>query len=119
MSSSIQSKILIGLRVLFGLAFVAAAAMKLSGQPQMVAEFETVGLGQWFRYVTGLIEIAGALLLIRPKTVTLGAGLLTCVSVGAFFAQLLVLHGDVIHAVVFAVLLAWIAYSYRGALRTA
>lgn len=119
MSGNIKSKILIGLRVLLGVAFLAAAAMKLTSQPQMVTEFDVVGLGQWFRYATGVIELGGALLLIREKTVTLGAGLLTCVSIGAFFAQLLRLHVDVIHTIVFAVLLAWIAYSYRGAMRVA
>lgn len=115
MSSSTKSKILIALRILFGLVFVAAAAMKLTGQPQMVTEFDVVGLGQWFRYVTGAIELGGALLLIRAKTVWLGAGLLTCVSVGAFFAQMMRLHGDMIHAVVFALVLGWIAYCYRPA----
>ena len=119
MSGTVTSKVLIALRILFGLAFVAAAAMKLTSQPQMVAEFDTVGLGQWFRYATGVIELVGALLLVRPRTVTLGAGLLTCVSIGALLAQVLRLHGDPIHAVVFAVLLAWIAYSYRGSLRPA
>ena len=113
MSTSVKSKILIGLRVLFGLAFVLAAAFKLTGQQQMVAEFAQVGLGQWFRYLTGVLEVSGALLLIRPPTVFFGAVLLTHVSIGAFLAQLFVLHGDVIHTVVFIAAMGWVAYSYR------
>ena len=115
MLTSLKPKILVALRVLLGIAFVAAAAMKLTGQSQMVAEFDTVGLGQWFRYATGLIELVGALLLVRRSTVVAGATLLLCVSIGAFFAQLLRLHGDVIHTIVFALLLAWVAYAYRRA----
>lgn len=109
-----MSKVLLVLRILFGLIFLGAGAAKLFGAPMMVTEFGEIGLGQWFRYATGVIEILGALLLIRPNTVTLGAGILTCVAIGAFIAQLRVLHIDVIHTIVFAVLLAWIAYSYRG-----
>ena len=115
MPNSVQAKIMIVLRGLLGLAFVAAAVMKLAGVPQMVNEFDAVGLGQWFRYATGLIELVGALLLIRSTTVTAGATLLACVSIGAFLAQLLRLHGDVIHTVVFAALLIWMALFYRVA----
>ncbi|ATS21472.1 hypothetical protein PK69_09770 [Xanthomonas phaseoli pv. phaseoli] len=113
MSSSLKSKSLIALRVLFGLAFLAASVMKLSGQPQMVAEFQQIGLGQWFRLLTGSIELIGALLLIRRPTVAIGAALLTCVSIGAFVTQLMVLHGDVIHTLVFAAAMGWLVYSYR------
>jgi hypothetical protein len=53
----------------------------------MAAEFGTIGVGRWFRHVTGLIKICGALLLIRAGIVFYGAGLLTAVSLGAFIAQ--------------------------------
>ena len=43
---------------------IAAAAMflmvgyfKLSGDPQMVELFNAIGFGQWFRYVTGSVEV--------------------------------------------------------------
>ena len=119
MSNSVRGKVLIGLRILFGLAFVAAGTLKLVGVPQMVAEFDVVGLGQWFRYVTGAIEIIGALLLIRSKTVLAGASLLLGISIGAFFAQFLKLHGDVIHTLVFAGAMAFVAFSYRNSWRRA
>ena len=103
--------LLIG-RVVFGLLFLAAGLAKIYGPPMMVAEFDQVGLGQWFRYLTGALEIAGTLLLIRPATVSYGAGLLAVISLGALVAQVTVLHGDVIHAIVFAFILAVIAYVY-------
>jgi putative oxidoreductase len=46
-----------------------------------------------------------------------GALLLTAVCIGAFFAQLFVLHEDVIHAIVMAAILAAIAWTYRDQLR--
>lgn len=102
------------LKILFGLAFLAAGGAKLAGVPMMAHEFDVVGLGQWFRYFTGTVEIAGAILLLAPKTSFYGAILLAMVCIGAFFAQLLRLHGDVIHAIVMALILAGIAWAQRG-----
>ena len=109
------------LRTLFGLIFLAAGTAKLLGASMMVQEFglfAPYGLGQWFRYLTGGLEILGALLLIRPRTVSPGAALLCCISIGAAVAQVVVLHQDAMHAIVFALLLAWIAFTYRGSART-
>ena len=39
-----------------GLAFLAAGAAKLMGSPIMVSEFQAIGVGQWFRYLTGIME---------------------------------------------------------------
>jgi hypothetical protein len=82
----------------------------------MVEVFEQVGFGQWFRYFTGSVEVAGALLLLWPVTTGLGAVMLLAVSIGAAVAQLLVLHEDVIHAIVLAVPLAAIAWFHRDQL---
>src|SRR5258705_10821464 len=54
------------LQVLVALAFVAAAAGKLLGSADMIALFDAPGVGQWFRYCTGLLELLGGLLLIVP-----------------------------------------------------
>ena len=53
------------------MAFLATATYKLSGAPMIVAEFETIGLGQWFRYFTGLPEVLRAVALLA--TVMVGA----------------------------------------------
>ena len=105
-----------GLRVLMAALFLFAAAMKLTGQPAMVAEFATVGLGQWFRYVTGLMELAGGVLVLIPRRSVLGAGMLLMVDAGAFVAQVAVLHMDWIHTVVIgALLVALIVMQRRNA----
>lgn len=38
-------------------AFLAAGAAKLGGAAPMVQLFDQIGIGQWFRIVTGLVEV--------------------------------------------------------------
>jgi uncharacterized membrane protein YphA (DoxX/SURF4 family) len=80
------------LQVALAVVFVAAGGAKLAGAPAMVQLFDAVGVGQWLRHVTGLLEIAGAVLLLVPALAGLGALLLAVVMVGAVAAHLLVLH---------------------------
>jgi putative oxidoreductase len=101
------------LKILFGLAFIAAGSAKIYGPPAMVAEFDAVGLGQWFRYFTGASEIIGAIMLLTPRTTGFGALLLAVICVGAFFAQLFALHGDIIHTIVMGIVLIAIAWTQR------
>lgn len=102
------------LRVLLAALFLFAAYMKLSGNPMMVAEFDTVGLGQWFRYVTGILELVGAVALLVPKTSLYGAALLLCVDAGAFVAQLTVIHQDWVHTIVIGALLGAVVWLNRS-----
>jgi putative oxidoreductase len=104
------------LKIVLALAFLAAAAGKLSSQPMMVAEFGKVGLGQGFRYVTGGIEILGALLLLWPRTSFWGALTLLGVCAGALLAQLGPLHGDVVHVFILGGLLCIAAWLSRPAM---
>jgi hypothetical protein len=79
----------------------------------MVQLFDLIGIGQWFRYVTGIVEVAGAILLLVPSTGFFG-GLLLCVTmvVGAAIL-LLVIGGNPIPAIVAAVLSGFVAYRLR------
>lgn len=104
-------------RVLLALLFVGAAFAKLSGQPMMVAEFQTIGLGQDFRILTGVIELVAVGLLLWPRTSLIGAGLMLCVLVGAFVAQVGPLHGDVIHVIVIAAIVLLTIWLTRRARR--
>lgn len=47
-------------------AFLAAGVAKLTGVPFMVDLFAQIGIGQWFRFVTGAVEVAGAVALLVP-----------------------------------------------------
>jgi uncharacterized membrane protein YphA (DoxX/SURF4 family) len=91
------------LQVLLAVAFLGAGGSKLAGTPDMVQLFAAVGAGQWFRLVTGLLEIAGAVLLLVPALAGVGALLLAGIMAGAVVAHLTVLGTP---AVAPAVLLA-------------
>ena len=99
------------LKILLAALFIFAGGAKLAGLPAMVDVFERVGFGQWFRYFTALLELGGAALLLWPSTTAFGALVLAIVSVGAFLAQLLVLHEDIIHTIVMALILGAIVWT--------
>lgn len=80
------------LQVVMAAAFMMAGGSKLAGTPDMVALFDAVGVGQWFRYVTGVLEITGAVLLMMPRLAGFGALHLAGVMSGAVVAHLTVLH---------------------------
>ena len=63
-------------QALLALVFLNASVAKLLGRPEMVELFSMIGVGQWFRYVTGTLELTGAVLILVPKTRRAGAALL-------------------------------------------
>lgn len=103
----------IGLRGLLTLAFVAAGLAKLAGAEMMVATFEAVGIGQWFRYVTGLIEVAAPILLWLPGQQVAGAAVLGATMVGAVLAHLFILGPSAMPAVILGLICATVIYLYR------
>ncbi len=105
------------LRVIVGGLFLFAAYMKLSGQQMMIDEFGTVGLGQWFRYFTGLLELAGGILVLIPAWSLIGALIVLVVDIGAFFAQVFVIRMDFIHTIVIGAVILVLIYLQRGSLR--
>ena len=100
-------------RGLLALAFVAAGGAKLYGVPMLVEEFQHIGLGQWFRYLTGGLEIMGAILLLLPRKAALGALLLICIMIGAVITHLFVIGGSPVPAIVLLALNAIVAYAKR------
>jgi putative oxidoreductase len=103
----------IGLWILSGLValvFIGAGGAKLAGAVVMVELFDKVGLGQWFRYFTGLLEVAGGLGLLMSRWAFQSAVLLAVVMVGAFIAHVTVVGGSPAAAVVLFVLTGIIAY---------
>lgn len=101
-------------RGLLALAFVAAGGAKLYGVPMLVDEFQHIGLGQWFRYFTGGLEITGAILLLVPQKAVVGALLLICIMIGAVITHLFVIGGSPVPAIVLLALNAVVAYAERG-----
>jgi uncharacterized membrane protein YphA (DoxX/SURF4 family) len=94
-------------------AFFAAGAAKVAGIPYMVNLFEQIGFGQWFRIVTGVVEIVGALALVYPGLASIGGLWLGFTMVCAVATHLIVLHTTPVPAVILGVLNALIVYLRR------
>jgi len=98
------------LSALVALTFLGAGAAKLAGAAVMVDLFAKVGLGQWFRYFTGLLEVAAGIGLLISRYAFYAAFLLGMVMVGAFIAHVTVLGSSPAAPVVLFVLTGIIAY---------
>lgn len=79
------------LQILAAAQFFLTGLDKLSDAPVMVQLFAAVGFGQWFRYVTGIIEIVSSVLLLVPRVAAFGAALLAMTMIGALIAHFTVL----------------------------
>jgi uncharacterized membrane protein YphA (DoxX/SURF4 family) len=91
--------------------FVISGAAKLFGMGSMVDVFGHLGLGQWVRYLTGGVELAGALLLLRHRTALVGALILSCVANGAIVTHVAIIGGSFVPAAVLATASAGLAYA--------
>lgn len=108
------------LQILLGLFIaIASGAPKLFGEATAVTMFDQIGLGDGFRYLVGLLEIAGGIGLLIPRLARFAALGLCCVMVGAIVASLFVLNAGlltltpVILLVLFA-LIAWARWPRDG-----
>jgi uncharacterized membrane protein YphA (DoxX/SURF4 family) len=79
------------LRILLAAIFLFEGIDKFSERRLWVRIFSEIGVGQWFRYVTGGVECLGALLLLLPRWTKGGAVLLACTMVGALLTHVLVI----------------------------
>src|SRR5438309_11208333 len=104
------------LQAILAADFLAAGAAKLAGVPFMVDLFAQIGLGQWFRVVTGAVEVIGAVALLVPGLASLGALWLGGTMVGAVATHLFVLHTSPVPAIVLGVLNALFVYLRRDEL---
>jgi putative oxidoreductase len=93
-----------------GMLFVIAGLVKLSGIALMVDLFAILGFGQWLRYATALVEIAGGVLLITGHMEYLAALALAMIMVGATAASVIVFNRSPIPpalTLIALVVLAW------------
>ena len=98
---------------LVALAFVFVGGGKLAGTVQMVELFDKVGLGQWLRYFTGVLEVAGGIGLLIPRYGFYAAALLSMVMLGAIIAHVTVIGGSPAPAASLFVLSGIIAWLRR------
>jgi hypothetical protein len=102
--------------------FLLAGSSKLFGAAAMVGLFEAIGIGQWFRYVTGLIEVSSAVALLLPSFAVFGALALVATMIGAIVVHLFIVGGSPAMPVILLLGSAGILWARRhqllGALRT-
>jgi uncharacterized membrane protein YphA (DoxX/SURF4 family) len=82
------------LQAVLAFQFAGGGLFKLSGAPEMVDMFATIGAGQWLRYVVGTLEVAGAVGLLIPRLSGLAALGLGALMVGAVVTNLTVLGAN-------------------------
>jgi uncharacterized membrane protein YphA (DoxX/SURF4 family) len=80
------------LQAVLAFQFAGGGLLKLTGSPEMVDLFATIGAGQWLRYVVGALEAAGAVGLLVPRLAGLAALGLAALMVGATVTNLFVIH---------------------------
>lgn len=113
LSANTHRRILWTARILLAMAFGAAGAAKLAGAAPMVQVFDLIGIGQWFRYLTGTVEVAGAVLLLVPVTGFFGSLLLCLTMTFAVGTHLFVIGGSPVPAIVLGTLSGLVAYRLR------
>jgi len=79
------------LQALLALTFAMAGLAKMGGDQAMVEMFATIGVGQWFRYVVGTLELASAAGVMIPRLSGLAALGLIGLMAGATATNVLVL----------------------------
>lgn len=104
--SAITIVLLWSARIVVAAAFLAIGASKFPNDPhgEWVRVFARIGLGQWFRYFTGLMQVTGALLLLTRRTISIGAFLIGCTMVGASIVDATVMRSPGVAIVPLALL---------------
>jgi putative oxidoreductase len=78
--------------------FVIVGSTKFDGDPngEWYRVFELIGIGQWFRYATVGIQVAGGLLMLFRRSLAAGAGILGCTMIGAALVDVFVLGSPLV-----------------------
>jgi uncharacterized membrane protein YphA (DoxX/SURF4 family) len=106
------------LQVLIAVVYAFSAFGKLSADPQNVAGFEAMGLGNVGMYIIGSLELAGAIAMFIPILTGLAATCFVALMIGAVIATLAV-GGGVLAAIpaIVLVLVAILAWGRRDSTR--
>jgi putative oxidoreductase len=102
----------IGQALLAAFFILASALPKLAGTPDMVDLFNDIGIGQWFRYVVGVLELAGGIGLLISRLAGLASLGLAGLMIGAGLTQAVVLNAPAMATtpIIFFVLFALISW---------
>ena len=109
-----KAKFLWALQIVIGLYFVAVAGANFIGIPPMIEQFDKIGVGQWFRYVTATCQLLGGIALLMPKFSFYGAVLLSCIMIGAIIVRMAILGSNPVFAIALLLTNLLIAWNRRN-----
>lgn len=84
----------LGLQITLALFYAfGSAAPKLLAVPEATRSFDRIGFGHWFMYLTGTLELLGAIALVVPVLYQAAAVCLIGLMICATITQITVFHG--------------------------
>jgi uncharacterized membrane protein YphA (DoxX/SURF4 family) len=84
----VWSRVLLwALTIVLALIYLRTGVPKLTGSQAWVRMFEGWGYPDWLRLGVGGVEVAGAVLLLIPRTAVYGAAVLGVVMLGALYTH--------------------------------
>lgn len=95
--------------------FLMSAMAKFTNVEPAASTFEAIGFGDWFRHLTGVLEVAGAVSLVVPPLAGLAGLALAVLMVFATLTEAFVSKGGVAAPLVLLALCAVIAWCRRSA----
>jgi putative oxidoreductase len=98
------------LQAILILMFAVGGLMKLGSAHSMVHMFGQIGAGQWFRYLIGSLELAGAVGMLIPALSGLAALALSALMVGASITNTFIIHTSPLVPLVFLVISVVVAW---------
>lgn len=101
--------------IALALIFLVVGFVKIprSIHPTWVRLFARIGFGQWFRYLTALIEIVGGILMLVPSATLVSVTLLASTMVGALLVHIFIIGIGFQTAVVLTLLSGIIAVGWH------
>jgi putative oxidoreductase len=99
------------------LMFLMAGGSKLAGVPAMVSLFDQIGVGQWFRNVTGIIELTAGIALLVPSAAVFGAMLLIPTMLGAIVVNVFIVPASPAMPLLLLLLAVAVVWARRHQLR--
>ncbi|HXV63197.1 MAG TPA: DoxX family protein [Vicinamibacteria bacterium] len=83
-----ESTTIKAMSIFLGVVYLFTGGLKLAGMEMMIESFRGWGYSVTFMYVIGVLEVAGAVMLLTSRMRVYGATLISILMIGAVFTHL-------------------------------